>query len=86
MAVCKRCRTFMIGMGLGVAAGVMLAPKPGKEIRRELFGGAQMDIFEEPGTETEGQHFEPEATEDLKAKIEETRARLKAEIEAQQEG
>ncbi|MHB1389714.1 MAG: YtxH domain-containing protein [Thermoleophilia bacterium] len=83
MTVCKRCRTFMIGMGLGVAAGVMLAPKPGAEIRQELFGGGRRDDFEEPGTEDEGQHFEPEATEDLKAKIEETRARLKAEIEAQ---
>jgi gas vesicle protein len=85
MVGCKRCRTFICGAGLGVAAGVLLAPKSGKEIRKELFS-RQQDIEEEPGTETMGPTASPEATEDLKAKIEETRARLKAEIEAQQEG
>ncbi len=86
MAMCKRCRTFMLGVGLGAAAGVLLAPKSGKETRQELFGG-QMDIFAEPGTEASAPIVEePESAEDLKAKIEETRERLKAEIEAQQEG
>lgn len=84
MAMCKRCRTFMFGLGLGAAAGVLLAPKSGKEIRQELFGG-RLDMTEEPGTEAMAPAAEPEAPEDLKAKIEETRARLKAEIEAQQE-
>ena len=86
MARCRRCRTFMLGVGLGAAAGVLLAPKSGRETRRELFGGS-MDILAEPGTEAEAPSAEgPESPEDLKAKIEETRARLKAEIEAQQEG
>lgn len=86
MAKCKRCRTFMLGVGLGAAAGVILAPKSGHETRRELFGG-QLDILAEPGTEAGMPVMEePESAEDLKAKIEETRERLKAEIEAQQEG
>lgn len=85
MARCKKCRTFLFGVGLGATAGVLLAPKSGKETRQELFGG-QMDVMSEPGTETSTPVMEePESTEDLKARIEETRARLKAEIEAQQE-
>lgn len=80
---CKRCKTFLFGIGLGAAAGILLAPKSGKEIRRELFGG--QGFPEEPGTGAMGPIPEPETSEDLKAKIEETRARLKAEIEAQQE-
>ncbi len=86
MARCKRCRRFLLGVGLGAAAGVMLAPKSGRETRQEIFGG-QLDIFTEPGTETSVPVVEePESAEALKAKIEETRVRLKAEIEAQQEG
>ena len=82
MAVCARCRTFMFGVGMGALAGILLAPKAGKEIRRELFGGGP-GLFEEPGA-TAMEVPESEEAEDLKAKIEETRARLKAEIEAQQ--
>ena len=86
MAKCKRCRKFMLGIGLGFAAGLMLAPKSGREIRQELFGG-QLDILAEPGTETGIPIIEePESSEELKARIEETRERLKAEIEARQEG
>jgi gas vesicle protein len=73
----------MFGVGVGAAAGAMLAPKSGSDIRRELFG-RQNDVFEEPGTSFPSVE-EPEAIEDLKDRIEETRARLKAEIEAQQE-
>lgn len=83
MLLCKRCRTFMFGVGLGAAAGVLLAPKSGREIRSELFGGGPLDVMEEPGSSYTAPA--PEAPEDLKAKIEETRIRLKAEIEGQQE-
>lgn len=86
MAKCKRCRKFTCGMIIGLVAGLLLAPKSGSEIRRELFGG-QLDILAEPGTETGIPIVEePESSEELKARIEETRERLKAEIEAQQEG
>lgn len=86
MAVCKKCSMFMLGLGMGTAAGVLLAPKSGKEIRQELFGGGVSDIMEEPGTEAMAPGSEAESAEDLKERIEQTRARLKAEIEAQQEG
>ncbi|MBE0428605.1 MAG: YtxH domain-containing protein [Thermoleophilia bacterium] len=85
MAFCRRCATFMMGIGLGAAAGVLLAPKSGKEIRKELFGGSQLDILAEPGAGP-GPSMETEAAGDLKTRIEETRARLKSEIEAEQEG
>jgi gas vesicle protein len=75
---------FFVGAGMGAAAGMLLAPKSGREIRQELFGGSS-DILGEPGTEFGAPAVEVESEEDLKAKIEETRARLKAEIESQQE-
>ena len=83
MAMCKhkRCCLFFLGTGLGAAAGVLLAPKSGSEIRRELFGGSAGAGAPEPGMEPAGG---PGAEEDLKAKIEETRERLKSEIEGQQ--
>lgn len=86
MAMCKRCSMFMLGLGMGATAGILLAPKPGKEIRQELFGGGSGDSMAEPGTESMAPGEPGESAEDLKEKIEETRARLKAEIEAQPEG
>lgn len=86
MALCKhkRCCIFFLGAGMGAAAGVLLAPKSGSEIRRELFGGP-LDLLAEPGTEAQAPRPEAETAEDLKARIEETRARLKAEIETEQD-
>lgn len=85
MAKCRKCGLFLFGAGIGAVTGLLLAPKSGKEIRRELLGGP-LDITAEPGTEPEAAHEEEAGSEeDLKAKIEETSARLKAEIEAQQE-
>ena len=86
MAMCKhkRCCMFFIGVGIGTTAGVLLAPKSGREIRQELFGGSR-DVAEEPGAGPQPPAPPAETGEDLKTKIEETRARLKAEIEAQQE-
>ncbi|MFA5809521.1 MAG: YtxH domain-containing protein [Thermoleophilia bacterium] len=82
---CRKCKFFLFGVGIGTVAGILLAPKSGREIRRELFGG-QLDVITEPGTETEAPMNEEIGTEeDLKAKIEETRTRLKAEVESQQE-
>lgn len=83
MAVCGRTSLFLLGFGLGVGAGVLLAPKSGREIREELFGGT-VDIIGEPGAETDASFIgEAENAAELKARIEETRARLKAEIEEQ---
>lgn len=85
MLGCRRCSLFLFGAGVGAIAGLLLAPKSGREIRQELFGGSP-DITGEPGTETvPPPGAEEEFDEDLKARIEETRTRLKAEIETQQE-
>jgi len=76
----------MLGAGIGAAAGVALAPKSGREVRQELFGH-QGDVLHEPGSEADRPQMDDEALkEDLQQRIEETRERLKAEIEAQQEG
>ncbi len=84
MAICKcrRCCLFFFGAGVGAAAGILLAPKSGQEIRRELFGGSP-DLFAEPGAEEMPPQTQSPA--DLKARIDETRARLKAEVEAEQD-
>lgn len=83
MAVCGKTSLFLVGFGLGAAAGVLLAPKSGREIREELFGGT-VDIIGEPGGAMDAPFAgEAENEADLKARIEETRARLKAEIEEQ---
>lgn len=85
MARCKKCGLFLFGVGFGLGTGLLLAPKSGREIRQELFGGSA-DIAGEPGSESESpMTMDTESEEDLKARIEETSARLKAEIEAQEE-
>ncbi len=85
MGIHKRCGMFILGVGIGAATGLLLAPKRGSEIRRELFGGGGEDVFGEPGTETGGAGENAMSDEELETRIEETSARLKAEIEAQQE-
>lgn len=83
MAACRKFSLFLLGVGLGAAAGVLLAPKSGREIREELFDGT-VDVIGEPGAETGTPLIvKPVDEAELKAKIEETRARLKAEIEEQ---
>lgn len=83
MAVCRKTSLFLLGFGLGALSGVLLAPKSGREIREELFGGT-VDIIGEPGAEAGAPFLEEVENEaELKARIEETRARLKAEIEEQ---
>lgn len=85
MRGCRRCTLFLLGAGVGAVAGLLLAPKPGREVRQELFGGAS-DIIGEPEMDEEDASIPGEEQDQkLKAKIEETRARLKADIEAQQQ-
>jgi len=31
---------FLLGLTIGAAAGVLLAPKSGRELREQMFGGA----------------------------------------------
>lgn len=85
MGLFKRSGLFLFGAGIGAALGVAFAPKSGKEVRQELFGH-QGDVLHEPGSETDLPHMDEESLkEDLQKKIEDTRERLKDEIESQQE-
>lgn len=85
MLGCRRCSLFLLGAGIGAVAGLLLAPKPGREIREELFGGSP-DIARAPGAGAGASSLSGEEQEqNLKARIEETRARLKADIEAQKQ-
>lgn len=85
MLGCRRCSLFLLGAGIGAVAGLLLAPKPGREIREELFGGSP-DIAGAPGAGAGASSLSGVKQEqNLKARIEETRARLKADIEAQKQ-
>lgn len=85
MLGCRRCSLFLLGAGIGAVAGLLLAPKPGREIREELFGGSP-DIAGAPGAGAGASSLSGvEQEQNLKARIEETRARLKADIEAQKQ-
>lgn len=85
MGLCKKCSLFLVGAGVGAAVGVAFAPKSGRDVRQELFG-REGDVYHEPGSEAETPGMDEEAPdEDLQQKIDETRERLKAEIEAQPE-
>jgi gas vesicle protein len=78
----KLMRTLFIA-GIGAAVGMLLAPKPGKDLRRELeerFGSLI------PGTGLlssgdTGRTYAEESSESLQAKIEATRRRLQEQGE-----
>ena len=36
----KRLMRFLLGLTVGAAAGMLLAPKSGRELRQQLIGGA----------------------------------------------
>jgi gas vesicle protein len=74
---------FLFGLGAGIIAGLLLAPKSGKETRQQLLGDAglsgQMDRLKDAvgaGKESAG-----DQSEALKRKIEETRERLRREMD-----
>ena len=74
---------FVFGLGAGIVAGLLLAPKSGRETREQLFGEAgisgQMDrIKDAVGA---GKDSAADQSEALKRKIEETRERLRREMD-----
>ncbi len=73
---------FLIGAVVGAAIGVLFAPRPGKETREQLFGGdmgAQKDrLVKALGAGKESAEDQSEA---LRRKIEETRARLRRQMD-----
>jgi gas vesicle protein len=79
---------FVVGAIAGVLAGLLLAPKSGRETREQLFGeggiGSQVDrIRDAIGA---GKDSAADQNEALRRKIEETRARLRSQMSAGGDG
>lgn len=75
---------FVVGAIAGVVAGLLLAPRSGRETREQLFGqggvGRQVDRIK--GAIGAGKDSAADQNEALRRKIEETRARLRGQMEA----
>jgi hypothetical protein len=75
---------FVVGAVAGVVAGLLLAPKSGKETRALLLGeagvGGQVDRIR--GAIGAGKDSAADQNEALRRKIEETRARLRSQMDA----
>jgi gas vesicle protein len=75
---------FVVGAVAGVVAGLLLAPKSGRETRAQLFGetglGGQVDRIK--GAIGAGKDSAADQNEVLRRKIEETRARLRSQMDA----
>jgi len=75
---------FLVGAIAGVVAGLLLAPKSGRETREQLFGqggiGTQVDRIK--GAIGAGKDSAAGQNEELRRKIEETRERLRSQMDA----
>ena len=75
---------FVLGAIAGVAAGLLLAPKSGRETREQLLGeagiGGQVERIK--GAIGAGKDSASDQNEALRRKIEETRARLRNQMDA----
>ena len=80
----KRRGGFLVGACAGVMAGLLLAPKSGRETREQLFGqggvGGQVDRIR--GAIGAGKDSAADQNEVLRRKIEETRERLRSQMDA----
>ena len=80
----KRRGGFLVGALAGVVAGLFLAPKSGRETREQLFGqggfGGQVDRIK--GALGAGKDSAADQNEALRRKIEETRERLRSQMDA----
>ena len=74
---------FLLGALAGVALGLLMAPKSGRETRASLFGegglGGQVDRLK--GAVGAGKESAADQSEALKRKIEETRERLRKQMD-----
>jgi gas vesicle protein len=79
----KRRGGFLVGAVAGAAIGLLLAPKSGRETRAQLFGeggiGGQVDRLK--GAVGAGKDSAADQSEALKRKIEETRERLRRQMD-----
>jgi gas vesicle protein len=79
---------FLVGTIAGVVAGLLLAPKSGRETREQLFGqggiGTQVDRIR--GAIGAGKDSAAGQNEELRRKIEETRERLRSQMDAGGDG
>ena len=79
---------FVFGALVGAGVAVLLAPKTGKEMRNQLFTGTDWEEQRQRLTEAvnAGKEQALGRSDDLKRKIEETRARLRKQMEDQPQG
>ncbi len=79
---------FVVGAIAGVVAGLLLAPKSGRETREQLLGeggiGRQVDRVR--GAIGAGRDSAADQNEALRRKIEETRARLRSQVDGDGSG
>jgi gas vesicle protein len=81
MAKGKKRGGLLVGLLIGAGAGLLFAPKTGKELREQLFGGSggeQTSRFQE--AVDAGRESAEKRAETLRAKIEETRQRLRDQM------
>ncbi len=75
---------LLFGVVVGAVGGLLLAPKSGRETRQQLFGqggiGAQVDRIK--GAIGAGKDSAADQNEALRRKIEETRERLRSQMDA----
>ena len=73
---------LIIGGAAGVAAGILFAPKSGKETRDQIYNSSQ-DLLNKAGTQYEGaRHKVTDLSEDTKASYHEGKDRLKKAVQA----
>ena len=84
----KRRGGIIVGALAGMVAGLLLAPKSGRETREQLFGqggiGGQVDRIK--GAIGAGKDSAADQNEALRRKIEETRERLRSQMDAEGNG
>ena len=76
---------FVLGAAVGAGIAVLLAPRTGKEMRNQLFTGTDWDEQRQRLSDAvnAGREQAMGRSDDLKRKIEETRARLRKQMEEQ---
>ena len=79
----KRRGGFVVGAVAGAAIGLLLAPKSGKESRAQLFGegGIGGQVGRLKGAVGAGKDSAADQSDALKRKIEETRERLRRQMD-----